>query len=306
MRPLSIIAMSLMFATGAMAAPPPLPWADAAPAPDIPEEFLELVMPPVVVTRPGMDRVIYHRDIRYTASENPNVLMDIYRPPDSSTDERRGAVLFIHGGTDLRGKPKDWGSYQSWGRLVAASGLVGVTFSHHLGFPETRLEAGATDVTAAIDFVRRNASQYGIDPDRICIAAFSAGGPMLSSYMAAAPENIRCLVGYYPFMDVRQSEHHQKSEQTETIERLSPILKVALPGRKTPMLLVRAGKDQIPTLLDSIDRFAAAALEANYPLTLANHPEAPHGFDNKLDDPRSREIIEQTLEFLSYHLDASD
>ena len=300
----TIVLIAALFATtpGAAAAPP-LPWPDAAPAPGLPAQFAEQVMPPVVVSQPGMDRVIYHRNIRYTQSDDPEILMDIYRPPNSRAGERRGAVLFIHGGTDLRARPKDWGSYQSWGRLVAASGLVGVTFTHHLGFPQTRLDAGAADVAAAIDFVRRNAAQYGIDPDRICLAAFSAGGPMLARYMAGAPEHIRCLAGYYTFMDIRQSDVHRAAEQAPTIEAHSNILKVAPPGRKTPMLLVRAGKDEIPTLLDSQDRFVTAALNANYPLTLANHPEAPHGFENKLDDHRTHEIIEQTLDFFARHLE---
>ena len=256
-----------------------LPWADAAPAPELPEQVAKAVMPVVVVAKPGMDRVTYHRNITYTASADANVLMDIYQPTGAKRGQRRGAVVFIHGGTDIRGKPKDWGIYQAWGRLVAASDLVGVTFSHRLGrLPQTRLEAGAGDVAAAIDYIRRNASTYGIDPDRLCLAAYSAGGPMLSSYMVDAPQAIRCLVGYYPFMDIRQSDAHRAAQQPETIAKYSNILKLALPGRMTPMLLVRAGKDEIPTLMDSEDRFVKAALEANYPLTVANHPAAPHGF----------------------------
>lgn len=41
-------------------------------------------------------------------------------------------------------------------------------------------------------------------------------------------------------------------------------------------------------------------------MTLTNHPDGPHGFDNEVDDARSREIVLETLEFLKRHLLGSD
>lgn len=282
---------------------PALPWPDAAPAPEgLPEEFARKVMRPVVLVLPGMDAVEYTPNLRYAEVDDPSLLLDVYRPPGASPAERLPAVLFIHGGTDTRTRPKDWGVFQSWGRLAAVSGLVGVTFTHRLGFPETRVREGAADVVAALQYVSAHAARFGIDPERVCLFAVSAGGPMLAPYMAEAPPAIHCLVGYYPFMDIRQTEHHERSETEETRDTYSNILRVRDPGRKTPLLLVRAGRDEIPTLLDSIDRFTAAALAADYPLTLVNHPEAPHGFDNEVDDARSREIVLETLSFLKHHL----
>lgn len=289
--------------TAASAASPPLPWPDAAPAPArLPEDFARMVMQPVVVTLPRMDAVKYTRNVRYSETDNPDVLLDVYQPPGVRPADRLPVVLFVHGGTDTRALPKDWGVFQSWGRLAAASGIVGVTFTHRLGFPETRVREGAADVAAALRFISANAARFTVDSQRICLVVFSAGGPMLSPYMVDASAATRCLVGFYPFMDIRQTEHHRASETAETRDEFSSILQLAKPGRKTPMFLARAGRDEIPTLLDSVDRFTAAALAANYPLTLANHPEGPHGFDNQRDDARSREIVLEVLSFLKYHL----
>lgn len=285
----------------------PLPWPDAAPVPpDLPQDFARRVMKPVVLALPGMDAVEYRRNLRYTEVDDANLLLDVYRPSGNPREKRLPAVLFIHGGTDTRARPKDWGVFQSWGRLAAARGLVGVTFTHRLGFPETRVEEGAADVAAALRYITEHASRFGVDPSRVCLFAFSAGGPMLAPYMAEAPAAVRCLVGYYPFMDIRQTEHHGQSETEETRDAYSNIPRLRDPGRKTPMLLVRAGRDEIPTLLDSIDRFVAAALDSGYPLTLTNHPDGPHGFDNEVNDARSREIVLETLEFLKRHLLGSD
>jgi acetyl esterase/lipase len=73
-----------------------------------------------------------------------------------------------------------------------------------------------------------------------------------------------------------------------------------------PLLIVRAGRDEIPGLADSIDRFVDEALARNAPVTVVNHPEAPHGFDNQLDTPRTREVLGQVLAFLRFHLRAGE
>ena len=142
-------------------------------------QMRELVMRPVVYKVAGMENVKVVRDIDYAKSGDPYRKMDVYLPPALRKADRKPAVLFIHGGTSEQYTPKDWGIFTSWGRLVAASGLVGVTFTHRLGFPKTALEDGAADVQSAIDYVRQNASSLNIDKDRICLVAFSAGGPML-------------------------------------------------------------------------------------------------------------------------------
>jgi acetyl esterase/lipase len=71
---------------------------------------------------------------------------------------------------------------------------------------------------------------------------------------------------------------------------------------KVPMLIVRAGKDQFPHLNESIDRFLVNALINNLPVTLTNHPGAPHAFDLWEDSELTREIIKRILAFLQFHL----
>jgi len=69
-----------------------------------------------------------------------------------------------------------------------------------------------------------------------------------------------------------------------------------------PMFVSRAGQDEIPMLNDSIDRFVAAAIAANAPIAVMNHPFGEHGFDNQNDDERSREIIRGAIAFMHTHL----
>ena len=267
----------------------------------------EIVMMPVVYRVPGMDKVIVKSDLKYTTANDPNLLMDVYIPPGLAKSERRPAVVFIHGGAGSFLKPKDWGVYKSWGRLVAASSMVGVTFTHRLGYPKPLLAEGASDVNAAINYIRANADSLNIDKDRLCLAAYSAGGPMLSLAMRDKPEYVRCLVAFYAFLDIQQSEPHRNNETPEMVKSFSPITYLANDaGRIAPLFIARAGLDEIPTMNDSIDRFIREAISRNASIIVANHPQGVHGFDNQTDDERSREIIRAAIDFMKSHLGVTE
>jgi acetyl esterase/lipase len=185
--------------------------------PDNVREMARKVMMPVVYRVPGMDKVKVVQNLRYSKTADPNILMDVYLPPGLSKTERRPAVLFIHGGAKPEYTPKDWGFFTTWGRLIAASGFVGVTFTHRLEYPNRSLENAAQDATEAIQYVRANADKYNVDKDRVCLIAFSAGGPMLTVAMRGDMPFVRCLVGFYSFMDLQQSDY-KKTETPETVK----------------------------------------------------------------------------------------
>jgi acetyl esterase/lipase len=272
---------------------------------NLPPEVREMarkVMMPVVYQVPRMDKVKVVQNLKYTKSDDPNVLMDIYMPPGTSEREKHPVVMFIHGGAKTEYTPKDWGIYTSWGRIVAASGFVGVTFTHRLKYPDKSLELAAQDVRAAINYLLANADRYSADPDRMCLATYSAGGPMLSLAMGGEMPFVRCLIAFYSFMDVRQSDY-RNTENAETLKVFSPITYLNKdPSRIPPIFIARAGRDEVSTMDDSIDRFIKEALVADIALTVANHPQGVHGFDNQNNDDRSREIIRTALEFMKAHL----
>jgi acetyl esterase/lipase len=219
-------------------------------------------------------------------------------------DVRLPAVLLVHGGpfrADLPLQPKDWGIYVSYGELMAATGLIGVTFNHRLyGFDQQ--QQAASDIAAAIDYVRTHAADLHVDPDRLCLWTFSGGGVQLSGPLRERPPFIRCLVAFYPILDLGAFVQHGLAVvDEEDVQRFSPAL--ALQGDSAtlpPLLIARAGQDH-PALHQGLDAFVQAALAANIPLDLLNHPRGQHGFD-LLDDARSHEIIARTLAFVQNHL----
>jgi len=287
-----LLALALTFIAGAaMAQDPP-----------IPPEVLAAARRPVVMTLPGMDKVQVTKDLRYSDRTEPQLAMDVYRPPGLKAADRRAAVIFIHGGGPPGAPMKEMGVYTSYGRLIAAQGLVAVTFTHRLGYPKTLILEGGQDVAAAIAYVRAHAAELNVDPDRLCLAAYSAGGPMLSPYLRDAPAYLRCIVAYYPIAEIEDSAVHKASETPETLAAWSPLRQLDKLGRKAPMYLARAGHDEIPQLLGGLDRFIAEAVKRDYPMTLANNPGAPHGFDITEPTPRTLEIVDETFAFLKRHL----
>jgi acetyl esterase/lipase len=265
--------------------------------------FEELVNAPVVMTLPRMDQVRVIADQKYASAADPNLLMDVYLPPGLKPGERRPVVLYVHGGAGSESRPKDWGIYRSWGRLAAASGFVAVTFTHRLGYPKPLLAESGQDVGEAIDFVRANAARFQVDPDQVCLAAYSAGGPLLTVGYDEKRTYVRCLIAFYAFLDVQQSSLHRDHEPAERVRAYSVIEHLGQPrANAIPMFIARAGRDEIPTMNDSIDRFIARAIRENANVVVWNHPQGVHGFDNQNDDDRSREIIAASLAFMKAHL----
>jgi len=271
------------------------------------ESLAERVARPVVYQLPDMDRVRVISNVKYSEVDNSHLLMDVYLPPDLKPYERRPVVVFIHGGVGPEYKPKDWGMFQSWGRLVAAAGMVAVMFTHRFSPPpQLLLVEAASDLSAALQYLRSNAESFQADGDRLAVCAWSSGGELLTPVLRERPVFVRCLVAFYALLDVQQYAPPGDAAALPYLKAFSAI--ASLPEDAStlmPMLVVRAGRDDIPTLNDALDRFVARALAANAPITVMNHPTGGHGFDsfdNKGDEERSKQIIRSSIEFMRTHL----
>jgi acetyl esterase/lipase len=254
-----------------------------------------------------MRDVTVRRDIPYSGRR---LTMDVYTPPGPARP--RPALIFVHGGL-VAGqpgpRPTEWPTYRSWGRLAGAAGLVGVVFNHRLTTDENVSE-GAADVLAALHHVRSNAASLGVDADRLCFAVFSAGGPLASVVMRQRTPPVRCLVLFYPFLDLEHMRHqspfrpaHPAAHVDSLVPRYSPAYLLGIaPDSLPPIFLAMAGQDQIPRLNESIERFMRAAVEHRVHIDFALHRHGAHGFDQRNRDARTGEILEGVLSFVRRHL----
>src|SRR5262249_36815529 len=272
-------------------------------------EVLAMLRAPLLYRLPGMETVTARRGISYQTGTEGEPSMDVYALSTLSRSERRPAVLFIHGGPIppmLSPHPTDWGVYRGYGALAAASGWIGITFNHRY-FGYDRLEQAADDITAAIAYLREHAAELCVDAERLCLWAFSGGGTFLAHMLRESPPFARCLVAYYSVLDLRplaSVEGVADRVPVETLRRFSPlaVAEQASGMISMPLLVARAGEDS-SAVNGPLDAFVQAALGANMPLDLLNHPAGFHAFDTRNDDARTRQIISHTLVFIHEHLD---
>lgn len=262
--------------------------------------FEQMIRMEIVHRVPGMEDVVVRPDLPYRETGETPLAMDVYEPPRRPADSRLPAVLLIHGGPIPMLGAKGMGVFLSYGRLLAASGLVAVTFNHRFLAPERLLDA-ASDVDAARKYVQDHAVELGVDENRLAFWAFSGGGPFLSLALRGSPSYVRAVVAFYAALDIRQKPPGSTASLSDETRRdFSPVNHLraeAVP----PILVARAGLDH-PFLNAGIDRFVQEALAANRSIDVMNHPNGRHGFDILDNEPRSKEIIARTVEFLRARL----
>lgn len=232
---------------------------------------------PLFFPEPSANASQVTSNVRFATAGATELRMDVYRPRRKTASP---ALIFYtmywpSDGVSTR-QSNDW--YKSWARIAAANGIVAIV-------PDIRAEAGTGTAAAPArplgdDFQRlvvhlkEHASDYGIDPERI--AVFAGSG----ATWAALPEvehprqtAIKAAVIYYG---------------SGSVDAFRPDV---------PLLWVRAGLDSARTNSD-ISRLSALAISQNAPLTLLNHPTGHHGFEGRDDNAVTRQVIQQTLDFV--------
>ncbi|MCC7181305.1 MAG: hypothetical protein IT177_23205 [Acidobacteria bacterium] len=248
----------------------------------------------VVYEVEGQHAVQVRHALTYRGSTGEPLSFDIYEPPGSG----RGAwpvVLFVTGYNDLGMqrlmgcKAKDMASYADWGRLVAMQGIAGVTYE---------CREPAADVRALLHHVRGNAARLGLDAGRIGVWSCSGNVPNALGLLMNDP-GLACAALLYGYM-LDLDGHTHVADAAARFRFVAPAA-----GRTVrdvpadlPLLIARAGRDEMPGLNDALDGFVAHALRENRPITLVNHHSGPHAFDIMDDNSGSREAVRGALEFL--------
>jgi hypothetical protein len=263
----------------------------------------------VVYSVPGVDAATVRRDVTYKASGPEALTMDIYYPGELQggsggepvAQSRLPAVIFVLGYSDvgfqkmLGCRAKEMGSYTSWSRLVAASGLAAITYTNR---------EPMADIHSLLSYVRDNAAALGIDETRIGLWACSGNVPAALAVLMQEPAgHLKCAALCYGFMmDVGGAT--TVSEASRKWGFVNGCVGKGIDDlpRDVPLFIARAGQDEFPGLNTGFDAFVHGALACNLPITVVNHAAAPHAFDLTHDSATSREIVRQILVFMQFHL----
>ena len=133
-------------------------------------------LPPAVATRRALQGEALS-DIPYCVTDQGvSLLLDIYLPRQAESPAP--VVMYVHGGGWTGGDKSEGAGIQYRPELLSR-GYIFVTINYRLA-PEYIFPAQIEDVYCAVHFLRANAGQYGIDPERIGAIGGSAGGHLVS------------------------------------------------------------------------------------------------------------------------------
>ena len=131
----------------------------------------------------------------------PSVRALIFTPDEG--EQLRPGVLWIHGGGYVVGSPEL--EAFATARLVRDLGVVAVSPDYRLA-PEHPFPAALDDCMAALRWMRANARELGIDPDRLAVMGASAGGGLAAAVAQRSHDEgipLRAQVLVYPMLDDR-------------------------------------------------------------------------------------------------------
>ena len=172
------------------------------PAP--PAEFADVSRPAPMVLRDlffGIHSTPIRYDERVYATPNGEELrMDLYHPSYPHTSIP--GVIVVHGGWWQKG---DRNEHLGFNAYFAARNYVVAAIDYRLA-PRHRFPTAEQDVKSAIDYLRRHATEIGLDPNRIALIGRGAGGQLaLQAAYDAKDEGIRGVVAAYASVDLKET-----------------------------------------------------------------------------------------------------
>ena len=217
--------------------------------------------------------------------------LTVYAPtPDRATG---AAIVVCPGGgygalADHEGKPiAEW---------LTSLGVTGIVLRYRLG-PKYHHPVEMGDVARALRTVRSHGVDWGIDPHRVGVLGFSAGGHLASTAAthfdvgnASATDPIDRVssrpdiaILIYPVITFADPFTHAGSRHNLLGEHLSPDLIALLSNEKRvtsqtpPSFLVHGADDSVVPAENSL-MFATACRKAGVPVELHLYEHGPHGF----------------------------
>ena len=230
------------------------------------------------------DGVTIEKDVAFGKGGDLELKLDIYRPPKGK--EKRMATIHFHGG-GFTGGSKDTLSERI--RPYAALGYTAIAAQYRLagqaGFP-----ALVHDAKAAIRWARANAKMLNIEPNRIAVVGYSAGGyhALFTAGTGDRPEwegtggnagistKVAACLAYYPATSV--PANMMPAGSTDQDRRAANALTYVAAGFP-PVAIFHGYKDTTIPIDNSI-RLAQQFRDVNVPVEFHAFEGVPHVFDS--------------------------
>src|SRR5512133_1472242 len=272
--------------------------------------------------------------VTYARPEGEELKLDVRRPPDkgdTAGPERRPAVVTVHGGGGVSGGRSQDAFWAEW---LAEEGYVVFSIDYRLGasqLGQTGWQDAIGDVKCAVGWIKENAGQYGVDPDRIALMGRSAGGQrvLLAAYTEGDPRlapscgvrdtGVEAVAAFYSLTDqMRFDEMAMQSpwwrpnlmssadptggteSEPESYRRLGSPISHVDPGDPPTFLAHGGGAQWVPP--EQSELLGSRLEEAGVPHRLLELPGARHGFDGAWGSWDVQIVRHELKEFLEKEL----
>jgi acetyl esterase/lipase len=160
------------------------------------------------------------------------------------------------------------------------------------------------DAQRAIRLVRARAAEWNVDPSRIGMLGFSAGGHLVCSAanfgedarehtdaIERQPSRLQACIACYPVISFGDHRHHGSmvnllGEQPDPAARSRLSLETSVSERNPPTFVWHTADDQAVPVQNAL-LYAGALAAKRVPVSLHLYPHAPHGIGLGFDFPGS-------------------
>ncbi|HMG93809.1 MAG TPA: hypothetical protein VK589_27310 [Chryseolinea sp.] len=223
----------------------------------------------IVLEHPLMKDVVVSRNVEYYQRNEKRLQLDIYTLPRQTGINPRGAVVFL---TEMN-KDRSWKIYQTWPRLAAAFGLIGIVVQID---KDDYLES-AKEV---FKFISSHGKQYQIDTSKVGVYIPSHVPLNVMNYLIKDKTN-PCVKSVVMFC----SNH----AITGPFKKDLPVMYVT--------------DDQIAYPNDLFSSLWTEVQKSKAPWTLRFGTGMPIFFESFADNDEARKIIREAIYFFKNHLE---
>ncbi|MDR2911806.1 MAG: alpha/beta hydrolase [Alistipes sp.] len=220
-------------------------------------------------------------------------------PADPEKSTGQAVLICPGGGYSMQAAGHEGRDFAEW---LAHQGTTAIVLKYRL--PNAHPEIPLADAQQAMRTIRRNAQKWNIDPKKVGVMGFSAGGhlaaTLLTHYDAASRPDFGVL--FYPVITMRESTHGGSRDNLlgrnptpELIDRFSNELHVT-PDTPPTMIFFSGDDKAVPPVNGTL--FHAALMRHGVPAALHIFPTGGHGWGFRPTFPHHPQMLTLLTQWL--------
>jgi len=222
----------------------------------------------------------------YKSIGNTKLKLHVFDPKDHKKTDKKAAIIFFFGGGWNGGTPSQ---FYAQADESAQKGMVAFSAEYRVKSRNKTTPFDAVeDAKSAIRWVRKNAADLGVDPDRIVASGGSAGGHVavctgVIKGHESKDEDLsissmpNAMILYNPVLDTTEKGFGMSSVGKNRKTEISPVHHVR---EKIVPTLVLHGTDDKTVPFENADRFVKLMKKAGNHCELKTFKGEGHGFFN--------------------------